>query len=309
MIDGALARFGLTGAAHRLVAARENHVYAVDLPGGGKAALRLHRPGYHGEGELLAELTLLADLAAAGLAVPRPLPATDGSLLVALGQEPATLADLLSWCPGQPLGASGQPLALVGAARTDAFAALGRTLARLHLATDGYGRPFERPVWDRDGLVGEQPVWGRFWDHPAVAPDDASLLLAFRADVRRSLGAAAFDQGIIHADPVRENVLIDGGEVALIDFDDCGTGFRGFDLATALLPNLAEPDFADLSAALLDGYRATRPLPCQPADLPLFLALRSATYLGWIATRPNLPDACARTQRYLARTIGLIRAL
>ncbi len=282
----------ITGAPE-LFMQRENVVYRVDTTLG-PHALRLHRPGYHSDAALRSELDLMAMLAGQGVLVPRPMPSVNGDLLVAAGDRHASL---LSWLPGSPMGRSGQPLGLMGAARTDLFAAIGAQMARLHRLTDIWTPPpgFTRPAWDRDGLVGEAPFWGRFWDG---APE----LVAVRDRARALLdGAAGADFGLIHADLVNENVLVDGDRVHFIDFDDCGYGYRLFDLATTLYKAVGEPDFADLQTALLRGYASQRALP-DLTLLPLFILLRSLTYLGWIAARAHEPGMAAKAGRY--RTIA-----
>lgn len=303
----ALAAWGLTGAGLRLISHRENRVYAVDLPGGGRAVLRLHRQGYHDAAALDSELAFMNGCAAAGLGVPAPLPARDGALRVRVD---GTDCDLLGWVEGEPILRAGEPLPPDAPAR---YRALGRTLARLHGIADGWTPPagFARPAWDAAGLVGEAPLWGRFWDNPALEAADRALLVAARDRARLWLAEAegAFDYGLIHADAVRENVLMAGGTARLIDFDDSGWGFRLFDLATALHPVDAEPAYPDLRAALLDGYRAVRPLPeAAAAALPGFLMLRGLTYVGWIATRMDVPGAAARQDRAIATACARARA-
>ncbi|WP_321378401.1 phosphotransferase [Rhizobium sp.] len=106
------------------------------------------------------------------------------------------------------------------------------------------------------------------------------------------------DYGLIHADLVRENVLVNDGRIELIDFDDGGYGFRMFDIATALFKNRTEPAYPAMRAALIDGYRRARPLPDRAlATLPLFMALRSVTYIGWAGDRSDMPDAHERLLR------------
>ena len=46
--------------------------------------------------------------------------------------------------------------------------------------------------------------------------------------------ATADDVGLIHADLHLGNAVFEGDHVKLIDFDDCGTGPRLYDLAVAL---------------------------------------------------------------------------
>ena len=100
---------------------------------------------------------------------------------------------------------------------------------------------------------------------------------------------------------MRENIFVRKGAVAFIDFDDCGFGFRLFDLATTLLRNRREPDYSVFRHALLEGYAAIRP-QARPAfsHLPLFLLLRALTYIGWAAARPDLPDNAGRLRRYVS---------
>jgi Ser/Thr protein kinase RdoA (MazF antagonist) len=116
---------------------------------------------------------------------------------------------------------------------------VGDLVARFHDATDALTLPdwFTRPRWDVAGLTGETPFWGRFWDHPALEPDERETLLAARAHVAGTLATRGGDFGLIHADVLRENVLFAASGPHLIDFDDAGFGFRAFDLG-----HCAEPD-------------------------------------------------------------------
>jgi Ser/Thr protein kinase RdoA (MazF antagonist) len=76
-------------------------------------------------------------------------------------------------------------------------------------------------------------------------------------------------------------------------------------MATALLKNMQEPDYPDLEQALLDGYTSVRPM--ETDMLPVFLVLRSLTYLGWIIPRMNESGAVARNQRNVALSLSLAR--
>ena len=287
---------------------RENVVFRVETLNG-PHALRLHRPGYHGAAELQSELDFMAMLAERGVLVPRPAATMDGALLVKVGDRHASL---LSWLPGVPMGRSGVPLALIGPARARLFRAIGGQMARLHRLADDWIPPegFRRPAWDRKGLVGAAPFWGRFWESGTAA--DKELLEDVRDWADGLLrGGAAVDFGLIHADLVNENVLLDGVRVHFIDFDDSGYGYRLFDLATTLYKAVDEVDFAALQDALLAGYAEERPLP-DLTLLPLFIILRSLTYLGWIAARREEPGMADKAVRYLdiaRRMIGRYRSV
>lgn len=294
-VDLALALWGLEGAAASFVAGRENRVYRV-FAEDGDFALRFKRPGYRTDDELASELQWLEALYEAGLGVPRPRPALSGRLLETVG---AQHVDMISWLPGKPLGQSRVPLDLPDA--PGVFHRLGAAMADFHEACDSWRKPagFARCSWDIEGLVGEAPVWGRFWNNPALDADARSLLEAFRHVARRDLErlAEGLDYGLIHADLVRENVLVDGQAIKLIDFDDGGWGFRLFDVATALFKNRHEPDYPALETALLAGYRSRRPLDTTALDL--FMALRAVSYVGWIVPRIGEEGARDRNLRFI----------
>lgn len=290
----ALALWGLERAECSFVAGRENRVYRV-RSASGDHALRIRRPGYRDEDELQSELAWLAAMDRAGLNVPTPRPSIQGRLLERLG---AGFVDLVGWLPGTPMGQSRAPLRLAN--RRGVFHALGVEMARLHAACDAWQRPdgFRRCRWDLDGLLGEAPLWGRFWDNPALDAQTRHLFLRFRQAARDRLARTQdLDFGLIHADLVRENVLLDGPSIRMIDFDDGGFGFRLFDLATVLLKNMAEPDYPALKAALIAGYHSQRPLDLSLLDL--FLVLRALTYVGWIVPRIDEDDGAGRNTRFI----------
>lgn len=289
----AARHWGLGGAEIALAARRENVVFRVSAPGG-EYALRLHRPGYRSDAELTSELQWMAALAEGGLDVPQPLAAQDGRFMVAVAGHQV---DVLNWVPGAALGCAGE---LQGVEDRPAFChALGRAMARMHDISDAWEKPegFTRPAWDRAGLLGEAPLWGRFWEHPHLGAPERALLERVRAAADDVLSRAeqGADYGLIHADLLSENMLWDRGRIYMIDFDDGGFGFRDFELATFLLRFEDAPDYAELRAALCEGYGARRQV--NAADLDLFLLLRALTYPGWIADRLGEPGAEARSER------------
>lgn len=275
-----------------LAAERENKVYRVTTAHG-EYALRQHRTGYRTDAQLASELAWMAALDDAGLDVPQPTKTTDGAYLVTVD---GVQFDMLTWLPGKQLGAHGTPLDLEQPEQT--FHTLGQSMARLHTASDAWTPPadFTRPAWDADGLLGDEPLWGRFWDNPTLAHGQKELLETFRA--RTALAEGDHDFGLIHADLLRENVLVDGDTLRLIDFDDGGPGFRLFELATTLFRLKGEPLEAELTTALIDGYQSVRAINI--THLPLFIALRACTYVGWIVTRMEIPNAEARNREHIA---------
>lgn len=295
--------FSLDPASVTAVATRENLTYCAS-DGAIRYALRLHRQGYASQAEIQSELAFMDALARSGLSVPRPRQSSHGALVERVEGQ---FTSALSWQPGQTLlQAQSDP----DTDRPALFRTLGTTLARLHTAADAWTPPpsFTRKRWDADGLLGETPVWGRFWDNPHLSAKDQVTLRDLRARLAERLNSAApnLDFGLIHADAVGDNVLVHDGQTTLIDFDDSGYGYRLFDLATPLNKLRGAPDYPDLETALLDGYRQHRPL--DTTHYPLIALLRALTYLGWIIPRINEPGGRDRLLRFRTDAFALIDA-
>ena len=99
----------------------------------------------------------------------------------------------------------------------------------------------------------------------------------------------------------------------MIDFDDAGFGWHLFELATSLYFITGDGIYPTARDALINGYRSQRQLSDGALEwLPLFLAVRGTTYLGWVHTRqgsvtaremtPFLVErACTVADEYLAK--------
>ena len=297
IIRQALVRWGWSEeTSYTLLAERENKVYLLKPEDSKPCVLRAHRQHYRSDAELDSELQWMIHLTINGLAVPCPLPSTNGVLSEVIDDWQM---DCLSLLDGTPLGSTGQSLALDD--RLGTFRRIGQTMARLHQVTDDWQIPcdFSRPDWNSDGLLGEQPLWRRFWDNPQLSAAQATLFKAVREKAQHTLDKldGQLDYGLIHADMVRENIFVKGDEIQLLDFDDSGFGFRLFEVATALFKNRDEPDYEQLEQALLEGYRAVRPLDTE--HLPLFMLLRACTYVGWIVLRLDESGGQQRCERFI----------
>jgi Ser/Thr protein kinase RdoA (MazF antagonist) len=97
--------------------------------------------------------------------------------------------------------------------------------------------------------------------------------------------------GLIHADLHLGNAIFQGGEVKLIDFDDCGTGPRLYDLAVALWELRDQPKYPAYRDALLAGYRARREIDV--AHLDDFIALRQVAFDLWYTGTAQVNPAFA----------------
>jgi Ser/Thr protein kinase RdoA (MazF antagonist) len=113
---------------------------------------------------------------------------------------------------------------------------------------------------------------------------------------------------------VPENLLVEGENIRVIDFDDAGLGWHLFDLETSLYFITGESIYPTARAALIRSYRSQRELSEGALQrLQLFLVARGTTLLCWVHTRqgseaareltPFLVErACAIAEEYLAQS-------
>jgi Ser/Thr protein kinase RdoA (MazF antagonist) len=171
---------------------------------------------------------------------------------------------------------------------------MGAIMAAVHDQATGWTPPsgFQRHALDADGLMGSEPFWGPFWDHPILSPAERDLMLTWRDRLHGALtryGKPARTFSLIHADLHPRNVVIDGVRAALIDFDDAGFGWHQYDLAVALVAYQDHAAFAVFRDACIEGYRSVRAISAADlALLPMFLLIRDMAQMGWYDQRPEL---------------------
>ena len=251
-----------------------------------------------------------------GLVSPPVIPTLDGSLYAKVGHElleDTRQVDLLAWVDGTQIGSSEEGLSSDSSKIERDYRTIGREAARIHNQASRWSLPsgFTRHAWDEEGLVGNAPVWGQFWELQALTSDQKATLLKAKAriyDELKSLNKTGV-YSLIHADLVPENVLSGETGVQIIDFDDSGFGWHMFEIATALYFIQGSEGYDLAKTALIAGYREERPLSEeQLAQLPMFLAARSFTYLGWLHTRPSSPELVEFTPALIEMSLSAVEA-
>lgn len=294
-----------------LINLSENATYRVAAPGGGLWALRLHRDGYHSEPAIRSELLWLQALRKEGVVVtPVPLPGRDGDLLQRATHpalERPRFAVVSAWEAGGEPG--------IGQDLTGPFESLGEVAARMHLHAQQFARPpwFTRPVWDFEAALGESaPLWGRWRD--GLGMDAAKSALFARTVARIGTRLAAYGQGpgrfgLIHCDLRLANLLIDGDQVKVIDFDDCGFSWFMYDAATPVSFYEDDPKVPELIAAWVRGYRRVRALSAaDEAEIPTFLMLRRLLLVAWVGSHSQTDLARSLGAAYTDGTVALCKA-
>ncbi len=284
--------FGLAPEQIDILSRSENVVCNLTMPDGEHLVMRLHRAGYNSLDELESEVQWVAALRDCGLPVPTAVPTVSGAYYdtVQIDHQPIHVG-VVEWVRGRNL--TGRIHSSEDA--QEIYSRIGALCARAHGHSNSWSCPagFIRRRWDADGFVGETPHWGRFWDVEAVGAEQRTLFAHARdvlAAELSSLPTSGDHFGLIHADLHLDNLMADGDELTIIDFDDSGFGWFAYDLAVALHPMLSKPWFEDARNALLAGYRTLRRFgEDEDSWIDTFLALRCLMNVGWLDARRELP--------------------
>ena len=276
----------------------ENTVFKVEGLDGNTYALRVHRKGYHDLEELNSEHVWTSSLSNAGLLVPEAVVTRSGEAYTSvsfLNSSEYRYVGLVKWIEGTIL--NDLILDLEEKDVSDVYESLGKVVAKFHKATIAWEKPkdFKRHSFDTDGFLGSKPFWGRFWEAQNATTREREKLSLIRNNITESLSKLPKDInsfGMIHADLHSQNVLIQGKSLSVIDFDDSGFGWYGFDLAVAIWDRL---DFTATGChfdiaykSLIRGYLEERPNAKDIIEtIPTFLLMRTLMIIRWIEDRPE----------------------
>ena len=288
LAESALPLWGLAGADVRLINVSENATFLVaapdGAPDGAKKVLRVHRPDYHGREVIASELAWMAALRAdAVIDVPRIIAGVNGAFI-----QECVLDDVPHYLVLFDFVAGDEPdesRALDGL-----FAHLGGLAARLHLQAAAWRHPphFTRPHWDIEGIYGAKKHWGDWRDAPNLTGAMRKILEDTELEVCRRLnvyGKGASRFGLIHADMRLANLLVDGGRICVIDFDDCGFGWFMYDFAASISFIEDSQQIPQLKLAWLRGYQQIRALDdADIAMLDTLVMLRRMLLLAWVGS-------------------------
>ena len=134
-------------------------------------------------------------------------------------------------------------------------------------------------------VYGDTPAAGCWALLPVEVRSRFEAVAARMADIMALDGGV----GLIHADLHLGNALFHRGRVKLIDFDDCGTGPRLYELAVALWELRERSDYPAFRDALLAGYRAHREVDVTHLDD--FIAVRQVAFDLWYTGTAQVKNA------------------
>lgn len=304
--ERAVSRFGLPqDAAVKLINVSENATFKVeDVGSGRKWALRVHRHGYHSRAAIASELVWLAALRDYGVAVPTPVKALDGEFIQTMAADglpnPRNVV-LFLWENGAEPD------------RTDVtgFELLGETAARMHAHIRHWRRPpwFERHTWDFETSLGDCPHWGRWQDGMGMtseATEAISAAVDLIHDRLEAFGKSPDRFNLVHGDMRLANLLMDGKDVKVIDFDDSGFSWLLYDCATTVSFFEQAPEVPELLKAWVRGYRRIGTLsPEEENEIETFVMLRRLLLVAWIGSHSETELAQSMGVAYTQESIPL----
>jgi Ser/Thr protein kinase RdoA (MazF antagonist) len=281
----------------------ENTTFGV----GSDHILRIHRAGYSSFEEIESELVWLSAVRnETGISTPVVVQSVNAQPIIRTridSIDSDRYAVMFCRLPGaEPTKES----------LSDLFEPLGAITARLHRHSQRWVRQrgFVRRLWDLDHSIGEQGHWGQWRHGLGVGESEREILgrLADRISTRlRAYGNDPARFGLIHADLRLANLLVDtNGEISVIDFDDSGFSWFGYDLGASLSFIEDHPQRGELIDLWCRGYRSVAPLDPETVDeLMTFVMLRRLVLTAWFGTHSDIELAHGIGKTFAAGTCEL----
>lgn len=282
----------------------ENTTFRITARDGARYLLRVARPDYHTVPAMNEEMKWLKHVNRKGTAqVPMPVTSKHGRVV-----EKAFSPDVgdrnfcvFKWIDGQFIEKR---------LSESTMFELGQLLGRLQNASPSSRH---RHYWTVDGLVGTQPKFGPVHSLVGISKAKCEIIENARKQIHRKL--KAFERRhpnrykLIHADAHFGNILRTSRGLALIDFDDCGVGFRAYDLAIPLISagGILGPkrrkELPVFRAALISGFSSEANWDrFDDENLDDLISARRIMMLGWLSSRSDNP----RLKKHLKGAVGRV---
>ncbi|UXM95706.1 phosphotransferase [Bartonella sp. HY329] len=269
---------------------------------GQKRVLRVYRPHYHSNAEILSELQFMQKVEQQGnIILPHIYKTKDNQYFLTLhaentdwriacfsfieGIEPKISDDLPQW-----------------------FNKLGGLAAQLHSITRDWPSQdansqniFTRKSWAYETMIGKNAYWGN-WRAARLEEKNKALLEICDAQLKNvceTLANKGTKFSLLHADLRLANLLKHKDELAIIDFDDCGFSWLGLDFANAISFIENEPIVPLLQDQWLSGYAKVRePDRHMIESLPHLIMMRRMQLTAWLMSHNETPTAIALNDQF-----------
>lgn len=268
----------------------ENITYLVtNLETGVKSVMRIGRPGYHTKEELNAEIIWLKEIreytplivAGAIKGVNRECVQEVSCSLTPNKKYHCVMYEFLE---GEAPNENDEGNVV------RQFVNLGETTGYLHKQVKMWnkGNDLKRFVWDYDSMIGTNPRWGK-WQNAVDMNDEVENLLTKTSKTIEkrliSYGKGKDKFGLIHADLRLANLLVEGDQIKVIDFDDCGFGWFMHDMAASISFIEDRPIANELINSWIEGYSKVQKLQKEDInEIDTFVMQRRLQLMAWIAS-------------------------
>lgn len=254
--------------------------------------LRVYRKGWRTKQEIDFELELLTFLHEQNQPVAYPIKREDGSFTTEIpAPEGKRYAALFSYAPGKAVN---EKLDSIQSQR------LGEVLAIIHQALDNFNSSFSRPHFNNEYLLDRSmQAIAPLYKHRSIDIDEVqagsavarrSTLDYLQAQIEQikrqlenlKLPNSAPAYGICVGDVHSGNTHFTGqNQPTLFDFDQCGYGWRAFDIAKFM--HIAVTWKIDITVrnSFLEGYQTVRQLDTtELASIPIFIKAAHIWVMG-----------------------------
>lgn len=253
-----------------------NDTYLVETESE-KYILRLYRQGWRSKEEIDFELELLAFLHDRNQPVAYPIAREDGSFTTEVAApEGKRYAAVFSYAPGKVVNEK-----LDGVQSQH----LGEVLANIHQALDNFSSNYSRPHLDSEFLL-ERSMQAitLLYEHRR---SDLAYLQAQIEKIKAQLQALELPNsppaygicvGDVHSGNAHFN---EQNQPTLFDFDQCGYGWRAFDIAKFIHVAITWKIDGTVRNFFLEGYQAIRQLDiAELASVPIFIKAAHIWVMG-----------------------------
>ena len=227
-----------------------------------KYILRIYRNNWRSSEEIGFELDLLSFLGDKGAPVSFPLRTKSGELKFEIDSPEGTRsAALFAYANGH---APGNDIS------TEDSVLLGKTVANIHQLTVNFKTKFCRPILDAPYLLDESVIT----IEPFIGKDELAYIKSLQRKFHQSFLQLSKDHekyGICIGDVNPTNFHIHEHQPTLFDFDQCGYGYRAFEIGKFIssVHNLTNKN--DIASAFIAGYQQVRQLDLDEiAAIPYF---------------------------------------
>lgn len=274
-----------------------------------KYVLQINRIGYHNDEELESELLWMQELAGQlDIEIATVYKGEDGELLHYIDSPKGNKYrySVQSFVKGESLRKmSGDKL-------YEQMQQLGKITAKLHLISEKRTESKEKLktfTWDIEDTLSENSRWGYYLELWNMSIEEKSFFEKVNTKIKDRLlkyGRNATNYGLIHADLHSENILIDGENIAVIDFDDCGYSWFLYDFASAVSQFVDNID--ELKKSFLKGYESIRKLKeIDKEMIDDMILLRRLVRMGWMISHKDNGVFEREGERYYKKTYDMAK--